>query len=210
MVLATSAFAPPGVRGLADPRRERWGTVANGVTAARTALAVGLGLWAAFTAAGWLVVAGYAVYWLGDVADGWLARRRDEETRIGAVADIVCDRLCTAALAVGLVLVLPWTLWPVVVFGLQFVGVDLLLSLGFLRWPLLSPNYFYLVDRSLYRWNWSPPAKALNTASVVAVTALSGSAQLGAAVALLGLVVKTASLVRLGGLARADAGPRRR
>lgn len=195
-MLAT-ALPADTVRGLADPSRERWLTAANVATAIRTVLAVALGLWAINAESGWLVLAGYAVYWVGDVLDGWLARRRDAETRIGAVADIVGDRLCAATLAVGLVLVLPWTLWPVVLFLVQFAVVDLALSLGFLRWPLLSPNYFYLVDRSLYRWNWSPPAKALNTTSVVAATALTGSAQLGAAIALLWLSAKTASLLRL-------------
>jgi hypothetical protein len=61
----------------------------------------------------------------------------------------------------------PATALPVAVFLVQFMVVDQLLSLMFLRWPLLGPNYFTRVDRRIYRWNWSPPAKALNTAAVV-------------------------------------------
>ena len=43
----------------------------------------------------------YAVYWVGDIADGWAARRLGQETRAGAVLDIVSDRACTAVLCVG-------------------------------------------------------------------------------------------------------------
>ena len=39
-----------------------------------------------------LLVAAYAVYWVGDIADGWAARRLGQETRAGAVLDIVSDR----------------------------------------------------------------------------------------------------------------------
>ncbi|WP_442875098.1 hypothetical protein [Actinoplanes sp. NBC_00393] len=61
----------------------------------------------------------------------------------------------------------PATALPIAIFLVQFMVIDQLLSLMFLRWPLLSPNYFARVDRRIYRWNWSPPAKALNTAAVV-------------------------------------------
>jgi phosphatidylglycerophosphate synthase len=187
-------------RGIADPARERWGTTATQVTLARTVVAVVLGVAALATHALPLVVAGYAVYWAGDVADGWLARRLDQETRRGAVADIVGDRICTLTVGAALVSCVPWTVWPVGIFLVQFAVVDLLLSLGFLRWPLLSPNYFHLVDRQLYRLNWSLVAKASNTSSVVVVTLLSRSAWLGAAVATGWLAVKLYGLVRMGRL----------
>jgi phosphatidylglycerophosphate synthase len=182
---------------VADPAVERYPTVPNVVTSVRTVIAVALGVWAATSGAWELVVAGYAVYWLGDILDGYLARRLHQETRIGAVADIGGDRLSTATVGIALMIILPWTILPVAVFLIQFLVVDLMLSLGFLRWPLLSPNYFYLVDPVLYRWNWWPPVKALNTTSVVLVTALTGSAAMGAAVAMVGLAVKLISLLRL-------------
>lgn len=183
--------------GLADPSRERWDTVPNAVTLVRTVVSVAVAVVALVESSVLLIVVGYAVYWLGDILDGLLARRLHQETRIGAVGDIVCDRLCTIALAAALVSTLPWTLAPVLIFLTQFAVVDLLLSLGFLRWPILSPNYFFVVDRPLYLWNWSPPAKALNTSSVVLVTALFHSALAGAVVASVALVVKSVSLVRL-------------
>jgi len=44
--------------------------------------------------------------------------------------------------------------------------LDHYLSNQFIRWPILSPNYFYLVDRQTWLWLWSKPAKALNTGLV--------------------------------------------
>jgi phosphatidylglycerophosphate synthase len=114
----------------------------------------------------WLGV-GYLIYWIGDIADGWLARKLDRMTRIGAVLDIVSDRVGTGVCAVGLIVLRP-ELWLVVsLFLFSFMIVDTMLSLAFLRWPILTPNHFNRVDPLIWRWNWWPPAKALNTAGVV-------------------------------------------
>ncbi len=184
---------PHGVADLADPRVR---TVPNVITVLRTVGALACAAAALSRGSALLIVVGYLVYWVGDMADGWSARRLGQETRRGAVLDIVCDRLCTTALGIAVIAQYRWSEPAVVVFLAQFVLVDTGLSLLFLRWPLLSPNYFYLVDRVLYRWNWSPPAKATNTASVIAVTALTRSGTAGTAVAGLVLVVKLASLAR--------------
>jgi len=64
----------------------------------------------------------------------------------------------------------------------------------FLRWPLLSPNYFAAVDQRIYRWNWSPPAKALNTAAVV-ILALSTPTAVAVTFAVAVAAVKVISLV---------------
>ena len=42
------------------------------------------------------------------------------------------------------------------VFLLSFMVLDTMLSLAFLCWPVLSPNYFHLVDRRVWVFNWSP------------------------------------------------------
>jgi phosphatidylglycerophosphate synthase len=141
--------------------------VPNTITAVRTAGSIGLALAALSQRSAALLVAAYLIYWIGDMLDGAAARALGQETRTGAVFDIVTDRACTSACAAALVVLRPATALPVAVFLVQFMVVDQLLSLMFLRWPLLSPNYFARVDRRIYRWNWSPPAKALNTAAVV-------------------------------------------
>jgi phosphatidylglycerophosphate synthase len=137
------------------------------VTLVRTILAVGVGALGVARADLALIATAYAFYWIGDIADGWLARRIGQETRAGAVLDIVCDRACTSLLCVGLLAQLPAVLPVAVVFLLSFMALDTMLSLSFLCWPVLGPNYFGRIDRQVYRLNWSPPAKALNTAAVV-------------------------------------------
>ena len=59
-----------------------------------------------------------------------------------------------------------------IVFLLSFMVLDTMLSLAFLCWPVVSPNYFDAVDRRVWQLNWSPAAKAANTAGVVGALAL--------------------------------------
>lgn len=174
-------------------------TVANAVTVARTVLAVALGAYALVERSGSLLLLAYGVYWLGDMLDGWSARRLGQETRLGAVLDIVSDRACCAVLCCGLLTLSP-ALWPAVaLFLLQFMVVDCVLSLSFLWWPIDSPNDFHVVDRKVWRLNWSPLAKAVNTAGVVAAVA-TGSLELALTVALAQLALKiwsAAAVLRL-------------
>lgn len=185
--------------------REPLATLANLVTAVRTLGAVALGVWGLAIHDVRVLVIGYTVYWIGDVADGWTARRRGEETRVGAVFDIVGDRACTAVTGVaviGLGVVDLDTVWPVALtFLVSFLVVDTMLSLAFLFWPLRSPNDFHQVDRAVWRWNWSPAAKAVNTAGVVVAVAL-GQPFTALLLALVVLSVKVWSLHRVAGLLR--------
>lgn len=177
-------------------RLGRVDTVPNLVTIARTVAAVALGTYGVAAARpAWLLVA-YAVYWAGDVADGWLARRLGQETRLGAVLDIVCDRVCTVLLCVGLVAHSPAVAPVAVVFLLSFAALDTMLSLAFLCWPVDSPNDFWQVDRRVYELNWSPLAKAVNTAGVVGAVAL-GQHGLALAVAVAVVAVKAWSAARV-------------
>ncbi len=171
-------------------------TVANQVSLARTVLAVAVGVLASTRHSLALLALAYAVYWLGDVLDGQVARRTGTETRQGAVLDILCDRASCGLLAATYLALQPAAALPIGVFLLQFMVVDCVLSLGFLRWPILSPNYFAQVDRRLYLWNWSPVAKATNTAALILLVSLG---EYGPALALAfgQLLLKTASLVRL-------------
>lgn len=200
MVTSYETAEPQGLlpRGLCGTAAERLRTVPNVVTLIRTTIALAVGAVAVMDHSLLLIIIGYACYWSGDSLDGFLARRLRQETRIGAVADITADRLCTIMLGVALIATVPWTALPVLIFLGQFVLVDSVLSLGFLHWrSLLSPNYFYLVDRTLWRLNWSHPAKATNTSSVIIVTAISHSAIAGAVMASSVLVVKIISLARI-------------
>src|SRR4051794_16619020 len=164
-------------------------TWANLMTSLRTVVCVPLALTSVVATSRTQLLAAYAVYWVGDVADGQLARRLHQETRIGAVLDIVSDRACSSVLVCALVLQMP-RLWPgLALYLVQFMTVDAVLSLSFLRWPVLSPNYFYCVDRTVWRWNWSPPAKAVNTCAVV-LAVLAGWPSVALIIAVMQLLLK--------------------
>jgi CDP-diacylglycerol--glycerol-3-phosphate 3-phosphatidyltransferase len=181
----------------ADPTAERLGTSANVVTAVRTVAAVALAAWAAVDGQLGLLVLSLAVYWVGDIADGLVARLAHCETRIGAVLDILCDRFSAAAFYLGLVWLQPEHALPVMIYLAEFMVVDCLLSLAFLAWPIRSPNYFYVVDRTTWAWNWSKPAKAANSAIFAVLLLTTDWTWAAVAAATVLLVVKCASLVRL-------------
>ena len=181
----------------AERCRERLMTSATAVTIIRTVASVAIAAVAALERRETLLAVALGVYWLGDTLDGGVARLRDCETRIGAVLDILCDRLCCAGFYVGLAWLDPGLAAPIFVYLAQFMVVDLYLSIAFLAWPITSPNYFYVVDRRLFIWNWSKLGKALNSALFAVVLMVTASAALGMAIALGILVVKVLSLRRL-------------
>jgi CDP-diacylglycerol--glycerol-3-phosphate 3-phosphatidyltransferase len=178
-------------------------TVPNGVTVVRTLAAVTVGVAALVAGSVPLLVVAYGVYWLGDVLDGVAARRLHQETRAGAVLDVVSDRACTAVLCVGLVALVPDVAAVAVVFLPSFLVLDTMLSLAFLCWPVLGPNHFHLVDRRVRALNWTPPAKADNTAGVVGAVA-AGQYPLALVLALAVLGVKLWSAVAVAGLLDRD------
>jgi CDP-diacylglycerol--glycerol-3-phosphate 3-phosphatidyltransferase len=181
----------------ADPARERLGTSATVITAIRTVAAVTLAAWATYHENKTLLVVALIVYWVGDSMDGWVARLRDCETRIGAVMDIMSDRFCAAAFYVGLAWLEPHLAPAIVVYLAEFMVIDCFISIGFLAWPITSPNYFYVVDRKLWLWNWSKPGKATNSALFAVLLLVTHNMWLGLAIATALLVMKSASLVRL-------------
>ncbi|QCW50575.1 alcohol phosphatidyltransferase [Nocardioides dongxiaopingii] len=186
---------PDGTRSThADAADERLWTGATIITFVRTVAALALclvGVWQEELV--WLVV-GLGVYWAGDSLDGAWARWFDCETRIGAVVDMLCDRLNCAAFYLGFAALQPEMLLPVAVYLFEFLVVDFFLSLAFLAWPIRSPNYFYEVDRRIYTWNWSKPAKAVNSSLFAVLLLVTGWWWLGLVIAIALLGLKCVSL----------------
>ena len=178
----------------ADASAERLWTSATVVTFVRTAISVTLAAWAAYDGDLTLLVVALAVYWVGDMLDGFVARVRDEETRIGAVMDIFSDRFCAAAFYIGLAWLEPHLSPAIFVYLAEFMVIDCFLSIAFLAWPIRSPNYFYEVDRRLWLWNWSKPGKATNSALFAVLLLVTGWMWLGLAIATALLVLKCVSL----------------
>lgn len=202
---AAEAVDPRTLDVWADPATERFLTPATMITFVRTIAAVtvmGFALRADRSGGFWspaltLLVVGLVVYWIGDTLDGQVARRLRHETRIGAVLDIMSDRFCAAAFYLGLAWLHPEFTVPVLIYLAEFMVVDCFLSIAFLAWKIRSPNYFYVVDRIVYRYNWTHPAKAANSALFAVFLLLTHLAWVGAVVASVLLVVKVASLVRV-------------
>jgi CDP-diacylglycerol--glycerol-3-phosphate 3-phosphatidyltransferase len=181
-------------------------TVPTVITVVRTAGSLSLGLAGLVQGSLTLIVWALAVYWVGDVLDGAVARLIDRETRTGAVADIVADRLCAGVCYLGLVVERPSMVVPVGIYLVNFMLVDAVLSLAFLAWPVLSPNYFYLVDRVVWRWNWSRPGKGLNSSLLAVLALVTDAVTLATVLATTLLVLKAISLVRVQRLPRGDGG----
>ena len=181
-----------------DPEKERVGTSATVITFVRTIISVVLAGLAAQQESLPLLVAALVVYWVGDSLDGFVARIRGCETRIGAVLDILSDRFCAASFYLGLVWLHHEYAVPVFIYLAEFMVIDCFLSLAFLAWPVRSPNYFYVVDRPLWLWNWSKPGKAVNSSLFAVFLLVTGWVWAGAAIALALLALKVVSLVRLG------------
>ena len=198
-------WAPPALAPCPrDVTREPVLTAPNTITVVRTVVSVVLAMTAVAQASATLLVAAYLVYWVGDIADGEVARRLGLETRIGAVFDIVADRANSLTCAACFVALDPRLAVPLTIYVIEFAVVDTMLSLGFLAFEVKGPNDFHVVDLGLWRWNWSRPAKALNTSCIV-LACLAG--QVGWATAFAGavLVAKVWSCWRLRALVAAAA-----
>lgn len=171
-------------------------TAPNVLTIVRTLACAALTVVAVAGVSWRILLAAVAAYWVGDVCDGILARTTARETRFGAALDIVCDRACCALVLLGAVALEPSFALPVAVYLLAFVVVDTLLSLTFLAWPLLGVNYLRHVDERVWRLNFSPPAKLLNSA-VFLLLLLSRQPYAAAVAATCALVLKSVSLLRM-------------
>jgi CDP-diacylglycerol--glycerol-3-phosphate 3-phosphatidyltransferase len=179
-------------------------TAPNAITVVRTCASIVLAMAALDQSSAGLLVASYLVYWIGDMADGAVARRLGIETRIGAVFDIVADRANSLTCAACFVALDPRLAIPMAIYVIEFAVVDTMLSLGFLAFDVVGPNDFHGVDLVLWRWNWSRPAKALNTSCIV-LACVAGQAGLATVFALAVLVAKLWSCIRLHLLVRETA-----
>ncbi|MDB4961478.1 MAG: alcohol phosphatidyltransferase [Myxococcales bacterium] len=158
---------------------ESWRTWANLVTAFRLIVGMTVFAYAAVRRDETWNFIGLGIYWVLDVVDGYLARRFDQETRIGAQFDILADRMLVALFYMNYAALHPELIAPIAMFLVQFMAVDHYLSNQFLRWPIKSPNYFHEVDHRIWMWNWSPAGKLLNSVVVTATLVVTRSAAIG-------------------------------
>lgn len=179
------------------PAKESLLTIASLITTARTIIAVTFAVLAVIHDNQWLLFVGLASYWIGDILDGIVARALHQEMRSGAVLDIMADRLCVSVIYLAYGAMHPEMMWAIGLYLVEFMFIDGFLSLAFLFWPLLSPNYFYLVDKTIFKLNWSPVGKAINSSLFLLATVFIGIPWLSAAIVIVVTGVKIYSLKRL-------------
>ena len=172
-------------------------TAANIVTAFRLLVCTILFI-IAFHQGSYLInLIGLLVYWGLDVLDGNLARRKGQETLLGAQMDVLGDRLLVILFYANYLIYKPNQLLPVFLFLFEFVFLDAFLSIQFLNWDIISPNYFYKVDRKIWILNWSAPAKALNSGFVTVLLIFTDNTVIPLIAVSLLIAVKVFSFVRL-------------
>jgi CDP-diacylglycerol--glycerol-3-phosphate 3-phosphatidyltransferase len=180
-----------------DPDRERLLTPATIITFIRTIASMALCGVGIHRESLTLLVIGLVVFWVGDSLDGQVARRAHCETRIGAVVDIFCDRLCAAGFYFGLAWLHHEFAAPVIVYLAEYMVIDCFLSITFLAWPIRSPNYFHVIDRRIWLLNWSHPGKAVNSGLFAILLLVTHLAWLGLGIAVALLVFKSVSLAKV-------------
>lgn len=109
---------------------------------------------------------GLGIHWVGDWLDGVWARKFSQETILGAEIDIIADRVEMLFFFLNFLYFHPHLYVPIVLFILDFAFVDFYLSYQFVKFDIISPNYFYKVDRRVYLLNFTRPAKSINSSLV--------------------------------------------
>jgi len=141
---------------------------------------------------------GLGIHWLGDLLDGFLARKARQETLLGAEIDIIADRVEVLFFYVNFIHFHPALSIAAAIYILDFAFVDFYLSYQFLKYDIISPNYFFKVDRTVYAWNFSPAGKFANSTVVTLLLIFLPTLWPAAAVFALGLIgVKVYSIRRL-------------
>ncbi len=110
---------------------------------------------------------GLAVHLIGDYLDGLCARKLKQETILGAEIDVIADRVEALFFYVNFLSFRPFMFMPVVIYMIDYAFVDFYLSYQFIKYDIISPNYFYKVDKTVYLLNYSPVGKFCNSTIVV-------------------------------------------
>jgi CDP-diacylglycerol--glycerol-3-phosphate 3-phosphatidyltransferase len=146
---------------------------------------------------------GFIVHLIGDFIDGFYARKFKQETLFGAELDIIADRLEMIFFYVIFLHFRPYLFLPVALFLLNYAFIDFYLSYQFVKYDIISINYFYKVDRVIFLLNFSNAAKLINATFVALMLVfLPQLSTLVSIFATLLIAVKSYSIYRLFNLGR--------
>lgn len=110
---------------------------------------------------------GLVIHWLGDIADGNYARFFKQETIVGAEIDLIADRIEILFFFVIFLIFYPQLYLPVTIYIFNFAFLDFFLCYQFVKFDIISINYFYKVDPVVHKWNFSFWAKILNSTVII-------------------------------------------
>jgi len=172
-------------------------TLPNFITAIRTISCLVIFSIAGYTKDMSLNIVGLALFWALDCLDGYLARRLGQETLLGAQFDILSDRILVAYFYLNYLFISSGPVLIVSLFLLNFMVLDHHLSNQYLRWPIISPNYFYKIDSTVWTLNWSALGKFINTGPVTLLLLLTKSMIAPGVILILVFIIKGYSFYRL-------------
>lgn len=109
---------------------------------------------------------GFIIHWLGDYIDGFYARKFKQETILGAEIDLILDRFEILFFYVIFLHFRPYLFLPVALYLIDYAFIDFYLSYQFIKYDIISPNYFYKVNKTVYLLNYSPVGKFCNSSVV--------------------------------------------
>jgi len=141
-------------------------TMANVLTLTRAVLCLCFFSLAAVHSSPLYNLIGLGIHFFLDFLDGLCARSLRQETIFGAEIDIIADRIDLVFFYVNFVHFHPGLYLPTAIYLLDYALIDFYLSYQFLKYDIISPNYFGQVSPVVYRLNFSPPAKFCNSTLV--------------------------------------------
>lgn len=109
---------------------------------------------------------GFVIHWLVDFLDGLYARKLNQETILGAEIDIIADRFEILFFYVIFLHFRPYLFLPAALYLINYAFIDFYLSYQFIKFDIISPNYFNKVDKTVYLLNYSPGGKFSNSSVV--------------------------------------------
>jgi phosphatidylglycerophosphate synthase len=141
---------------------------------------------------------GFFIHWLGDFIDGFYARQLKQETILGAEIDIIADRLEIIFFYVVFLHFRSHLFLPATLYLIDYAFVDFYLSYQFVKYGIISPNYFYRVDKTVYLLNYSPGGKFSNSSVVTLILIFLPQLGIFISIYAIGLIiVKSYSVYRL-------------
>ncbi|MFH1941640.1 MAG: CDP-alcohol phosphatidyltransferase family protein [bacterium] len=109
---------------------------------------------------------GFVIHWWVDFIDGYVARKFKQETIFGAEIDIIVDRIEILFFYVIFLHFRPYLFLPVALYLIDYAFIDFYLSYQFIKFDIISPNYFNKVNKRVYLLNYSPGGKFSNSSVI--------------------------------------------